>query len=365
MSELEKLRLARTEGIGPMTFRRLTELYPDPAEAIDALPGIARKAGRAAPPSVPAGGDVARELEALARMGGRMVFLGDLLYPPLLAELGNGPAAIAVLGDAALLRHRSIAIVGARNASLNGKSMAAHLAADLAASGLVVVSGLARGVDEAAHTAAMRAGRTVAVVAGGLDMPYPPEHARLQAAISANGAVVAESPLGTAPAGRLFPRRNRIVAGLTLGVVVIEAAVGSGSLITARLAVEAGREVCAVPGSPLDPRCRGSNDLIRQGATLTESAADVLRQLAAPKLPAGGFADPGAPWQTLPPDEHQVARVLALLGPDPCAVDDLIRDCQLAPATVLAVLADLELAGRLEALPGARVALRPGPSTSG
>jgi DNA processing protein len=358
MNIVDKLRLARTDGIGPITFRRLAEMFPDPTEAIAHLPDIARKAGRT-PPEIPTAADIERELEDLTRRGGRIIFLGDAGYPPLLQELGNGPAVIAVLGDISLLGQRAVAVIGGRNASVNGKSIASHLASDLAGAGLSIVSGLARGIDEAAHSAAMRGGRTIAVVAGGLDQPYPPEHARLQAAIAANGAVVAEMPLGTNPLARLFPRRNRIVAGLSLGVVVIEAAIGSGSLGTARIAVEAGREVCAVPGSPLDPRCRGSNDLIRQGAALTESAQDVLRQLAAPRRTSLHLAEPDQPELQAPPGPNQVAKVIACLGPDPCAVDDVIRDCQLRPSTVLAVLSDLELAGRLETLPGARVALIP------
>jgi DNA processing protein len=357
MSVLDRLRLARTDGIGPITFRRLCELFPDPSEAIANLPQIARKAGRATPLVVPSRDEASAELQALQRMGGRMVFLGDANYPQHLAELGDSPAVFAVLGDVALLGARSVAVVGARNASLNGKSLAGHLAGDLAAAGLVIVSGLARGIDAAAHEAALRNGSTIAVVAGGLDMPYPPEHAKLQARIATTGAVIAEAPLGTAPISRHFPRRNRIVAGLTLGVVVIEAALRSGSLITARVAVEAGREVFAVPGSPLDPRCRGSNDLLREGATLTETAEDVLQQLTSPRPRQPGFAEPTPPGLAPEPGPQELDMVTSLLGPDPCAVDDLIRDCQLPASTVLTVLADLELAGRLEMLPGARVAL--------
>ena len=240
----------------------------------------------------------------------------------------------------------------------------------------MVVSGLARGIDAAAHSGALRAGKTIAVIAGGLDMPYPPEHAALQARIAEQGAVVAEAPLGTAPVARHFPKRNRIIAGLVLGLVVIEAAARSGSLLTARLALEAGRELFGVPGSPLDPRSAGANDLIRQGAHLTESAADVLANL--PDLPgrAGlsrdpmfqrvappGFAEPALPMsdcQTRQPDEVELARgrrlIPEMIGADPVAVDEIARRCQLSMSAITAVLLELELAGRVETLAGNRVA---------
>jgi len=276
---LDRIRLARTNGVGPITYRGLLARYATAAAAIDALPGLARHGGTASPPSVPAAQTIEREMEALARLGGRMLVLDGPGYPELLALLDDPPPVVSVLGDPAVFSDRAVAVVGGRNASANGRRMAEMLAADLAIAGLTVVSGLARGVDTAAHTGALHTGKTVAAIAGGLDMPYPPENAALQARIAAQGAVIAEAPLGTAPQSRHFPRRNRVIAGLSLGVVVVEAAPRSGSLITARLAQEAGRDLFAVPGSPLDPRCRGSNDLIRQGATLTESAADVVDNL--------------------------------------------------------------------------------------
>jgi DNA processing protein len=328
--------------------------------ALEALPGITARAGRP-PPEVPSVAALEGELARLDRLGGRVLLLGGVGYPPLLAMLEDAPPAISVLGDPALLSARAVALVGGRNATVNGRRIAASLAEGLAESGLAVVSGLARGVDAAAHAGAMRKGRTVAAIAGGLDRPYPPEHADLQRAIGEGGAVVAEQPLGTAPQARHFPRRNRIIAGLSLGVVVVEAAVRSGSLITARLAAEAGREVFAVPGSPLDPRCRGSNDLLRQGATLTETVGDVLEQIAAQRPITDGLQEPAVAWDAgLASDvdrEMARSRLLDLLGPSPCLVDDLIRDCQLPTTGVLAALLDLELAGRLEMLPGNRVAL--------
>ncbi len=371
-----RLRLARTEGIGPVAYRRLIRRFGGADAALAAVPELARAGGRVAPLRIPAAADAAREMEQVARLGGRLLFLDGPDYPPLLALLDDAPAVIAVFGDAALLSTRAVALVGSRNASANGRRLAEALAAELAEAGLVVVSGMARGIDAAAHEGALRMGRTVACIAGGFDTPYPAEHADLQARIAADGAVVAEAPLGTAPQARHFPRRNRIIAGLSLGVVVVEAALRSGSLITARLAVENNREVFAAPGSPLDPRSRGSNDLLRQGAHMTETAADVLPHLRdglaraalfGPELGSfgselGGMAEPPPeldPRPGLTAAELTRARngVLELLGPAPTPVDDLIRRCQFSAAAVMAVLLDLEIAGRVEALPGSRFAL--------
>jgi len=360
-------RLARTEGVGPIAWRRLLARYGTPTAALNALPRLARAGGRETALEIPSADDANRELDRLARIGARLLVLGQPDYPPLLAMLEDAPPIIAIQGDITLLATRSIAMVGGRNASANGQRMAESLGADLAHH-LTVVSGLARGIDAAAHQGALATGRTVAVVAGGLDMPYPPEHATLQARIAETGAVVTEAPLGTAPQARHFPRRNRIVAGLSLGVVVVEAAQRSGSLITARIAQEAGREVFAVPGSPTDPRSRGANDLLRQGAILTETAADVLDNLPAhPIYPdllaagaptAPGMAEPAAdPLDDALDLPRVLSQVIDLLGPSPTAVDDVVRRCQFSPAAVMVALLELELAGRLEMLPGNRVAL--------
>jgi DNA processing protein len=262
-----------------------------------------------------------------------------------------------------LLRERMIAVVGARNASASGSRFARQIAADLGGEGFVIASGLARGIDASAHEGALPHG-TVAVVAGGLDVTYPPENAVLHERIVETGAVIGEQPFGMVPQGRHFPRRNRIIAGVALGVVVVEAAPRSGSLITARLAVEQGREVFAVPGSPLDPRCRGTNNLIRQGAVLTEGAHDVISALEgvlARPLDEGkplDFAASAAP----PVDEAELeaARqaVHEKLGPTPVVVDEIIRQCQVSAAVALTVLLELELAGRLERHPGNQVSLR-------
>ena len=358
---LARLRLARTEGVGPQTFRRLLAQHGSAEAALAALPRQAARRGAAfalAPEDA-----VRREAEALTRMGGAWLHIGTPAYPRLLALAEDAPPVLAVLGDPAVLHRRQVALVGARSASAGGRRMAEELAEGLVRAGLAVTSGLARGVDAAAHLGALRAGgATVAAVAGGLDQPYPAENAALQARIAAEGgAVVAEAPLGTAPLARHFPRRNRIVAGLVLGVVVVEAALRSGSLITARLALEAGRELFAVPGSPLDPRARGSNDLIRQGAHLTEGAEDVLAQLpAAPREmpPPGPRPRPAALFDPVPEPVAtggDAAQVLELIGGAPVAVDDLVRRCHLSAPALQAILLDLELSGLVECLPGNRV----------
>jgi len=373
--DLDRLRLIRTEGVGPVAYRRLLTRYSSASESLAALPALAFAGGRPAPPIIPSREAAAREFLELARLGGRMIFFGDPAYPPLLAMLDDAPPAIAVLGDASLLSRRAVALVGGRNASANGQRMAETLAADLAQS-VVVVSGLARGIDAAAHAGALQTGKTVAAIAGGLDIPYPPENAALQRRIAENGALVTEAPLGTEPQARHFPRRNRIIAGLSLGVVIVEAALRSGSLITARLAQEVGRELFAVPGSPLDPRSRGSNDLIRQGAHLTEAAQDVLDNLPdhpsreglarsplfARDMPAG-LAEPPPRWAEPTESVADLAKarkqVIDLLGSSPTAVDDVVRRCQFSASAIMAVLLELELAGRIETLPGSRVALLP------
>lgn len=369
---LAKLRLIRTDGVGPLTYQRLMARYGSAAAALDALPGLARESGRAelrlVPPEV-----AEREARAVAQLSGRMIFLGDALYPPLLALLPDPPPLLSILGDPALLALRAVGIVGARNASANGQRMAEALAAEIAADRVTIVSGLARGIDAAAHNGALQTGRTIAAIAGGLDQPYPSEHAALQARIAEAGCVVTEAPLGTAPQSRHFPRRNRIIAGLSLGLVVVEAALRSGSLITARLAQDAGREIFAVPGSPLDPRCHGSNQLLRQGAYLTEGAADVISQLAdtpsrawfepgSGRLPGTGrqgFAEParGEPDPPAAVMGQVRAEVVRLLGPSPIEIDALIRHSQFAPAAVIAALSQLELSLAVEILPGARVSL--------
>jgi len=373
---IDHLRLIRTESVGPITYRRLMARFKTVQQALAAVPELAAAGGRAGVPKTPSRGEIEKELAALRKRGGHMLFLDQPGYPEFLAQLADPPPALAVLGDVSLLSAPSVGIVGARNASANGMRLSEELASDLAAGGLAVVSGLARGIDAAAHKGAMRSGRTIAVIAGGLDLPYPPEHEKLQSEIAANGAVLAEAPLGTAPLARHFPKRNRIIAGLVLGLVVIEAAPRSGSLLTARLANEAGREIFAVPGSPLDPRSKGANDLIRQGAHLTETAADITGNLPDHPGRAGlardplfqhgpaGFAERPAVFE--PAFDHadllRARREIPLLiGADPVSVDEIARRCQLSTAAIAAILLELELGGRVETLPGNRVARSPDP----
>jgi DNA processing protein len=361
---LDWLRLIRTEQVGRVTFFQLLQRFGSASAALEALPALARRGGRDRGIVLFPRAQAQREIAEIDRLGGRLVAWGEALYPKALATLDDAPPLLTVLGRAELLQRPAVAVVGARNASASGRRFARDLAAELGRGGLVVVSGMARGIDAAAHEGALAAGTgTAAVVAGGADVVYPAENEGLYRRIVEEGVVVAELPVGTEPQARHFPRRNRIISGASLGTVVVEAALRSGSLITARFALEQGREVFAVPGSPLDPRCRGANDLIRQGATLTESATDVIEHL---RGAAGAFlAERAAPRFTapapVPPSDSEVgtarAQVVELLGPTPVAVDELVRQCQLSAAVVATVLLELELAGRLERHPGNRVSL--------
>ncbi|MBO1323763.1 DNA-processing protein DprA [Acetobacter sp. TBRC 12305] len=308
------LRLARTEQIGPRSWRRLVAQHGSAQAALDALPGLAARGRR--PVIIPPPDAIAREIEATFKLGGHILTLLDPAYPALLSQVPDAPPVLSVLGDIACLGQPAIALVGARNASAPGLRLAESLAAELAAAGLVVVSGLARGIDSAAHRGALfRQGLTIAAIAGGLDCPYPPENTGLQARIAEQGAVVTEAPLGTTPLGRHFPRRNRLIAGLTLGCVVVEAALHSGTLITARMAADYGREVFAVPGSPLDPRCRGSNDLLRKGAVLTEIAADIVQHLPPLDIRTGTAGASPTGTTTLSPPPSSVAPSSAIAVP--------------------------------------------------
>ncbi|TVQ53571.1 MAG: DNA-protecting protein DprA [Rhodobacteraceae bacterium] len=355
---LDWLRLARSRGVGPRTFLRLMSRFRSVAEALDALPSLVRDAEACAPDAA------RREAAAAARAGARMLCLGAADYPAALAEIADPPPLLWALGDPARAAEPGVAVVGARNASASGRRFAATLARDLGAAGWAVVSGLARGIDRAAHEASLETG-TVAVVAGGVDVVYPPEHAALAAAIAADGLIVSEAPMGEQPTARSFPRRNRIVAGLSAAVVLVEAAERSGSLITARMALEQGREVMAVPGSPLDPRAAGCNALIREGAALIRSAADVAEALAAPRArrprPEALPLAPEAPRQPSPPpagDEagDEAGRVLSLLGGAPVLFDDLARAAGLSPADLAAVLTELDIDGLIERRPGDLIA---------
>ncbi len=355
---LARLRLARTQRVGPVAYRQLLARFGSGEAALAALPALAQRGGARAPLKPYAEAAARAELAAVAGLDGRSFILGDADYPRLMAAAEDAPPVFHLLGHAHLLARPAVAIVGARNASSNGRRIAADLARELAAADLVVVSGMARGIDTAAHQGALEGG-TIAVLAGGPDHVYPTENNDLYRRIIGQGAVLSEHPPGTQPTARHFPRRNRIISALALGVVVVEAALRSGSLITARLAGEQGREVMAVPGSPLDPRAQGANMLIRDGATLVQNAADVIDALAGlinsaigePDLPL--FAAAAQP--SVEPDEAARQRVLTCLSPTPVAVDSIIRDSGLSAAMVSAILLELELAGRVERASGGRV----------
>ena len=380
---IDWLRLIRTEGVGPRTFRQLINRFGGAAPALEALPHLTRLKGR--PVTPPSRAQAEDEIAALARLGGRLVASGDAAYPALLRATDAAPPLMAVRGDALILARPAVAIVGSRNASAAGGAFTERLARDLGEAGLVIVSGLARGIDARAHKASLATG-TVAVMAGGQDRIYPANHAALaEAIVEAGGAVLAEMPMGWEPRGRDFPRRNRIISGLAYGSVVVEAARRSGSLITARYALEQNREVFAVPGSPLDPRAEGTNDLIRQGATLVAEAEHVLDVLgpiiargpdpdAAPARRRLDLAEQGDFWEELdldggapsnpaepplpevtPLDER--GRVVALLGPGPVSTDELARAAELGVRTVQTILLELELDGRIERQGSGMVAL--------
>jgi len=336
-------QLARTPRIGPLSFHRLIARFGSAAAALDRLPTLngALKAPDAA--------RIEDEIDALSEMGAQLLCACEPDYPPLLAALDAPPPMIAARGDARLARRPTVAIVGAREASAAGLLLAERFAQDLGQAGFVVVSGLARGIDGAAHRASLQTG-TIAVLAGGLDKPYPPQNRALHDEIAQKGLVLAEAPLGSVARARDFPRRNHIVSGISRGVVVIEAALRSGSLITARAAAEQGRDVMAAPGSPLDARARGANALIKTGAALVEDAEDVLAALNA--------APPLRPLQPLTLDLGEGSRaglagqLAGYLSPTPVHINDLARLAGASAGAVAAALTELELEGRAASLPG-------------
>lgn len=354
-SALDRLRLIRTPRVGPVSYRQLVARFGSAGAALEALPMLARRGG-GAPVGLAERGAVEREMARVAKLGARYLFLDTPAYPPLLAELDSAPPALIVRGDTGLLQRPMVAMVGARNASAAACRFARGLAHELTGNGTVVVSGLARGVDTAAHVGAL-AGGTVAVIASGIDIVFPPENAELQEQVAREALLIAEQPPGTEPLARFFPSRNRIIAGLALGTVVVEAAPKSGSLITARIAADAGREVMAVPGSPLDPRAQGCNLLIREGATLVQTAADIIEQVR--PIDARAVRAPASRYESEPaePDDRDRAAIAGLLGPVPVSIDELIRQSGRPPALVQTVLLELELAGRVERHAGGRISL--------
>ncbi|HEY6916886.1 MAG TPA: DNA-processing protein DprA [Allosphingosinicella sp.] len=356
--QVARLRLIRSDNVGPVTYFQLLARFGTAQAALDAIPDLAARGGGRAPRIAPRAA-VEREMHAVQALGARYLFLGQGLYPALLAELETAPPALIVKGQLSLLEKPAIAMVGARNASAAACRFARQLAQKVAEAGAAVVSGLARGIDTAVHDGAMEGG-TIAVIAGGINIFYPPENEARQKDIAERGLLVAEQPPGVEPRARHFPYRNRIIAGLAHGTVVVEAAPKSGSLITARYAAEFGRDVMAVPGSPLDPRAQGCNGLIREGAILVQSAEDVLEtirpfHLRPPVLQ--GRMDYAAPSAAPDASEAERRAILDLLSPTAVAVDEIIRQAELAPAIVQTVLLELELAGRLERHAGGRVSL--------
>ncbi len=387
------LRLIRSENVGPRTFRSLLNNCGSARAALEALPELARRGGAARPIRVASAEEIERELDAARKLGVRFVALGEPDYPPILRQIDSAPPVLALAGREEALRRPAVAIVGSRNASAAGLTFADRLARGLGRAGYVVVSGLARGIDQRVHAASLETG-TLGVLAGGHAKPYPSEAAPLIGRMVEFGAVVSEMPIEWEPRGRDFPRRNRIVSGLALGTVVVEAARGSGSLITAKFALEQNRQVFAVPGSPLDPRAEGTNDLLKQGATICTTVDDVLAALE-PTLSSDVFAsleegggdnvplwgeqslfgvDPEATPRSRPgkefdnpvgacrpTDEGDGARdrIVALLGPSPISLDELARAAEASTREVRVAVMELELAGRIEFSGGDRIALRP------
>lgn len=349
----DRLRLARTENVGPVAFRHLMERFGAAGEALSALPDMTRRAGRGGALKIPSLAEADAEFAAGERLRARLLCVGERDYPHALAAIDPPPPVIWARGRFDLLAGPCVAIVGARIASASAQRFARGLAGELGQAGQIVVSGMARGIDAAAHEGAMPTG-TVAVLGGGVDDVYPSEHHGLYDRLVSEGCVVSENAIGRKAQARDFPRRNRIISGLSLGVIVVEAEMRSGSLITARLAAEQGREVFAVPGSPLDPRSKGTNDLIRQGAAMCEGAEDVLRALR----PMFGMAEPNrdGPDGSLEGRDSEIAaaleRVCALLSPTPTPRDELARAAGLPVAVVHAALVELALAGRAELLDG-------------
>jgi DNA processing protein len=342
---------------GPRTFRSLVNHFGSARAALERLPDLARRGGAARPGRICSEEDATAELAASKQLSVSLLAPGEAGYPPRLAMLDDAPPLLGVRGTLEVLMRPIIAIVGSRNASGAGLKFAGTLARDLSDAGFVIASGLARGIDQAAHRASIGGG-TVAVLAGGHDRIYPPEHEALLAElIESGGAAISEMPLGHVPRARDFPRRNRLISGAALGVVVVEAAHRSGSLITARIAAEQGREVFAVPGSPLDPRAAGTNDLIKQGATLTTEASDVINAVEPIMGRPTELSEPDDEPLAYDPDASDRARIIGLLGPSPIGLDDLIRMAGTSPAIVRTVLLELELAGRLERHGGGLVSL--------
>jgi DNA processing protein len=360
---VDAIRLIRSENVGPMTFFHLVKFCGSVAKALEMAPGLSQRGGRKKPIVITPKAEAQREFEALTKYGARVLLYGEEEYPRLLQTISDAPPVITVRGHTHLFAHdKLIGIVGARNASANGCAFARRISEELGGSGYTVVSGLARGIDSHAHRGSMVSG-TVAVIGGGIDNIYPPENEALYVEIAEAGAIISEMPFGMKPHAHSFPGRNRIIAGMTRGVAVIEASLKSGSLITAHYALDYGREVFAVPGSPMDPRCTGTNGLIKQGAHMLENARDIISNLspmgALPLAEAehGGFSEPMA---AIPAEETMRdarAAVTQALSPSPTLLEEILQVTDLTPHLLMAVLLEFELAGRLQRHPGAKVSL--------
>lgn len=359
---LDWLRLARSENIGPITFYQLLNRFGTATNALENIDELAAKGGKHKPINIISPAEAEAEYRAHQKAGGHLITALDAAYPKMLAGLNDAPPVLSVLGNLDLLSKRSLAVVGSRNASLNGKRFAENLSKDLGAQGWIITSGLARGIDTHAHKGSLPTG-TIAVVAGGVDHIYPPENEVLYEAIKEKGAIVSESPMGTNPKSHYFPRRNRLISGLSTGVIVVEAAYKSGSLITARFALEQGREVFAVPGSPYDPRCRGTNSLIAQGATLIQSVQDVVEGVIQ-HLPMGTLQEESIPYSDeiinnnfVEVTDKQRQSVEENLSHTPVGVDELARQCHICTEELLCIILELEIAGRVIRTAGNQVAL--------
>lgn len=360
------LRLIRSDNVGPVTFRDLINHFGSAETALAALPELSARGGATRSIQIATESEAHKELEAARRFGAQFVGIGEPDYPQALKQIDGAPPLLAAKGNLSVSSQPAVGIVGSRNASISGAKFAATIARQCGQAGYVVVSGLARGIDTAAHRASLDSG-TVAAMAGGLDQPYPPENAGLLDDIwNGNGLAISEMPFGWEPRARDFPRRNRLIAGVSLGVVVVEAAMRSGSLITARLAGEFGRLVFAVPGSPLDPRCHGTNGLLKDGAMIVTSPDDVTEALA-PLSQIERYSAPVAEEperqegrSMLPPDESDRSLIVDALGPTPVEIDDIIRHTGLPASSVYLVLLELDIAGRLHRHPGGFVSLAMG-----
>ncbi len=361
---VDALRLIRSEQVGPMTFFQLVKFCGSVKRALEMAPDISRRGGRKKPIVIASKAEAEREFAALTKFGAQVIMYGEEAYPRLLQYVADAPPVLTVRGHAHLFAHtKLVGIVGARNASTNGCIFAKKLAADLGVAGYSVVSGLARGIDASAHRGSIASG-TVAVIGGGIDNVYPPENAALFEEIAATGAIISELPFGAEPHARSFPGRNRIIAGMSRGVLVVEASLKSGSLITAEYANDYGRDVFAVPGSPMDPRCHGTNRLLKDGAIMVETARDIIGNLTSiGELPlAETESREFAEAEYALPDEATLAdardALLVALSPSPTLLDDVLVATGLTPHLMMAVLLELELAGRLERHAGSKVALR-------